>query len=296
MHATGYASLQNLLLLLPLLLSPFLLGYQCAIRPHNLRPKVFVIGLSKTGTTSLGDALAILGYKRLGWKDIRSRHLVHAWHNRDLDSILERTAYYDTFEDLPWPFLYREMAERFPDAKFILSLRRDEQTWLESMRRHVGRARWVGYEYCYGASSVEGNEQTVLARYSNHTTEVRQYFEQQPQRLLELDIDNGEANWAILCSFVDCKALPKQEFPRSNSAASWGDDSLYGMLRSAWSMIIILVEESCARMAYGNGPEHRTTLLSALWNIVSVCEQAGCDLGWRATTALTGQATAVVSN
>jgi hypothetical protein len=75
--------------------------------PTNLKPKVFVIGFSKTGTTSFGDALAQIGYKRLGWKDIRSRHMVHSYVNGEYDPLIEQTRFYDAFEDLPWPHLYR---------------------------------------------------------------------------------------------------------------------------------------------------------------------------------------------
>jgi hypothetical protein len=66
-----------LALLLALLLSH--ISYQLAQPPPGLKPKIFVIGLSKTGTTSIGDALEMLGYRRLGWRDIRSQHMVHTW-------------------------------------------------------------------------------------------------------------------------------------------------------------------------------------------------------------------------
>ena len=93
------------------ILALFLAAYHIAQPPATLRPKIFVIGLSKTGTSSIGDALAILKYKRLGWKDIRSRHLVHTFANRDFGALVDQTRYFDAFEDLPWPFMYRQMAE-----------------------------------------------------------------------------------------------------------------------------------------------------------------------------------------
>ncbi|KAK3079928.1 hypothetical protein LTS18_003570 [Coniosporium uncinatum] len=127
--------------LLPILIITLVVfAYQAVQPPTNLRPKVFVIGLSKTGTTSIGDALALLGYRRLGWKDVLSRHLVHAWRNGDMDRLFAQTLHYDAFEDLPWAVVYPEMAKWFSDAKFILSLRTDEAKQLKSMRRHVGRS------------------------------------------------------------------------------------------------------------------------------------------------------------
>ena len=74
------------------------------------RPKVFVIGLNKTGTTSLGDALSTLGYKRLGWKDILSRKLFHDWYSGHMEHLIGLSRTYEAFEDLPWCFMYEEMA------------------------------------------------------------------------------------------------------------------------------------------------------------------------------------------
>jgi hypothetical protein len=189
----------------------------------DLKPKVFVIGFSKTGTTSFGDALAHIGYKRLGWKDIRSRHMVHSYVNGEYEPLIQQTRFYDAFEDLPWPHLYREMATMYPDSKFILSLRKDDATWLKSMRRHVGRGQWIGYSYFYGAVTFDGNEETIRQSYTNHTARARDFFADMPERYLELTVDDGDANWPLLCDFVGCPGgvVPKTPFPSSNAASTW---------------------------------------------------------------------------
>lgn len=92
-----YALFVVISILVPILV----LAHHTTRAPRNLHSKIFIIGLSKTGTTSLGDAFSILGYKRLGWKEIRSRELVHTWYNKDLGPLIEQTRYYDIFEDLP---------------------------------------------------------------------------------------------------------------------------------------------------------------------------------------------------
>lgn len=218
---------------------------------------------------------------------------MHAWHAGEISALLESTTHYDAFEDLPWPFVYREMAAEFPDAKFVLSTR-GEKEWIGSMRRHVGRAHWMGYRYCYGVDGVEGNEQLLLQRYRDHNAEVRSFFETMPNKLLEIDIDLGEATWERLCSFLGCDEVPKRKFPRSNTVASWGDDTWLRTVTTARSELIIFVEETCARLAYvgietsGNGEAGLTwpswpggVVLKALWAVVSVCEQASCDLWWK---------------
>jgi hypothetical protein len=271
--------------LLPLLLAAFIFfaAHHIAQPPVTLRPKIFVIGLSKTGTSSIGDALALLGYKRLGWKDIRSRHLVHTWYNGDLDALIDQTRYYDAFEDLPWPVMYRELAALYPDAKFVLSLRKDEGTWLRSMRRHVSRGRWEAYQYFYGSTEVDGNEETVLQSYRNHTDNVRAFFRHQPERYTELVIDDGDKNWDVLCRVADCTQRPGISFPRSNTAAHWQNGALADNLHYFWLWSITRVEELSARSYYRGGWISINALLAAIWTVVSTIEQACSEVYFRMT-------------
>ncbi|KAK3067132.1 hypothetical protein LTR53_016169 [Teratosphaeriaceae sp. CCFEE 6253] len=277
---------------IPILLAALLLllaAHRIAQPPAHLRPKIFVIGLSKTGTSSIGDALALLRYKRLGWKDLRSRHLVHSWaHTGDLTALVDQTRYFDAFEDLPWPRVYREMAARYPDAKFVLSLRRDERVWLESLRRHVGRGAWGGYAYFYGATEVEGHEEEVLRAYREHAAEVREYFRGQPERYAELVIDDdGDANWAVLCKVADCPEgrVPAVPFPRSNTAAHWQQGAVVDRLHGVWTWSITQIEKWSAASYYGGGWTGVNVLLSACWSVISVIEQACSELYYKATTA-----------
>ncbi|TKA40311.1 hypothetical protein B0A54_10917 [Friedmanniomyces endolithicus] len=275
--------------LIPLLLSCLLLlaARLIAQPPSSLRPKIFVIGLSKTGTSSIGDALALLRYKRLGWKDIRSRHLVHTWANGDFRALINQTRYFDAFEDLPWPFMYQQMAEMYPDAKFVLSLRRDERVWLESMRRHVGRGSWQAYGYFYGATEVEGHEETVVQSYRNHTENVRAYFRDRPERYAELVIDDGDLNWEVLCRMADCAGgrVPSIPFPKSNTAAHWQQGSVVGNLHVMWGWFVTRVEEMSAESYYKGGWAVVNGSLDVCWSLVSVIEQACSELYYKAMIA-----------
>lgn len=275
--------------LAPLIISALILlaANQIAQPRELLKPKIFIIGLSKTGTTSIGDALALLGYKRLGWKDIRSRHLVHTWANGDYDALIDQTRYFDAFEDLPWPFMYRQMAEMYPDATFVLSLRKDEQTWLRSMRRHVGRGSWQPYSYFYGTTEVDGNEEIVLQSYRNHTDSVRMYFQDQPHRYAELNIDDGDMNWEVLCKFAQCPEgrVPSLGFPRSNTAAHWSNGALVDNLHFLWSWSVTRIEELSASSYYRGGWPAVNVLLGICWNVVSIIEQACSELYYKATMA-----------
>ena len=80
--------------------------------------KVFGIGLSKTGTTSLSAALAILGY--------RSKHFP-----KDEDF-----ARYDAFSDITVAMKFKTLDRFFPGSQFIYTVR-DEPAWLASRGKSV---------------------------------------------------------------------------------------------------------------------------------------------------------------
>lgn len=251
--------------------------------PDALKPKVFVLGLSKTGTTSIGDALERLGYRRLGWRDIRSRHMVHTWANGDLESLKGLTRYYDAFEDLPWPFVYREMAEMYPDAKFLLSLRKDEDRWLRSMRTHVGRGQWMPYTYFYGADTFEGNEEIIRSSYKNHTENVRAFFSDKPERYAELNIDNGDANWDVLCRIAQCPGdkIPSLTFPKSNTVAAWDMGWLVNKLHWTWGWLITRTEELASDYYYRKGGTLWRPILHFCWSIYDFVEAIYSEIYFR---------------
>lgn len=272
----------SFLTVLPLVLSAILLGVNLLAQPNvDLRPKVFVIGLSKTGTTSIGNALALLGYKRIGWKDIRSRHLVHTYINGNVQPLIEQTEYFDAFEDLPWPFVYEQMADLYPDAKFLLSLRKDEQTWLQSMKRHQSRGVWEPAVRFYGTQDIDGKGEVVLDAYRSHTANVRRFFRNKPGRYAELVVDNdSDTNWRALCSVAQCPegGIPSVEFPKSNTIAHWREQSFVGRLHSLWGWSICRVEEICVDLYYGRRWPWLRFMLEQTWRLISVVELACCDL------------------
>jgi len=175
----------------------------------------------------------------------------------------------------------------YPDAKFILSLRKDEQTWLRSMRRHVGRGSWLPYAYFYGTSQVDGNEEVVLHAYRNHTGNVRSYFRDQPHRYAELNIDDGDDAWNVLCQFAQCPAghVPSVPFPRSNTAAHWKNGALLDDLHFLWGWSITRIEEQSSSSYYRGGWSGVNGILSIVWAVVSVVEQACSELYYKATVA-----------
>ena len=102
--------------------------------------KVICAGLSKTGTTSLGNALRVLGYKVYDFPEHADIHgnewlaIYRGEKTADFASMYEAV---DAVTDLPAAFWYQEILEAFPDAKIILTVRDNDEVWVQSWVKHV---------------------------------------------------------------------------------------------------------------------------------------------------------------
>ena len=94
--------------------------------------KVFGIGLSKTGTTSLYAALDRLGFRSGTYRHLRALGL-DAWFRGDFSG--DPLGDYDALSDLPVGAFYRQLDRRYPGSKFILT-HRDRESWLASCRSY----------------------------------------------------------------------------------------------------------------------------------------------------------------
>ena len=179
-----------------------------------MTPKVFCVGFHKTGTTSLELALSKLGYRVTGCFGTRDPEIASKVHEMAY-SLAES---YDAFEDNPWPILYKELDQRFPGSKFVLT-RRPADAWIRSQVKDFARTetpmrRWI---YGEGAGCPKGNEDTYIARYERHNQEVLEYFSGRPDDLLVFDLPKGHG-WEQLCPFLG-HAVPDESFPHANKAS-----------------------------------------------------------------------------
>src|SRR2546429_7047723 len=94
---------------------------QAVKSPFELE-RVFCIGLARTGTTSLEEALKVLGY-RLG-DQRQGELLLRAYVERNFRPIVEFCLTAEAFQDVPFslPFTYIALDQSFPNAKFVLSV------------------------------------------------------------------------------------------------------------------------------------------------------------------------------
>lgn len=147
--------------------------------PHTVRPKVFGIGLNKTGTTTLAASLRILGYER--HSGYRHDLLVH-YRNGNLEPIFCVLEAHESFEDWPYPLMYREIYARYgTSARYILSTRTSADVWLASLKWHALRTDPDSHSrrLSYGFNYPHGFEAKHLAMYEAHQREVLDFFRNQ---------------------------------------------------------------------------------------------------------------------
>jgi tetratricopeptide (TPR) repeat protein len=187
-------------------------------------PKVFGIGLSRTGTTSLSMALDALGIDSAHWENPFTREILS-----DVDFPL-----FGACTDISVAHVFETLYWAYPNARFIMTTRPLEP-WLASMRKlyhalygtdDFGRLRDrfardlkinrepgpVGIQMAmyFDADGFEA----ARARYE---ARVHGFFADKPKdRFLELDLGAG-AGWAPLCDFLG-KPVPAVPFPWTNKA------------------------------------------------------------------------------
>lgn len=199
--------------------------------------KIFGIGLSKTGTTTLNKALEILGFKSVHCPTDRTtfQELLQGKYRL---SVLND---YDAITDIVVSIYYAQFDKEYPNSKFILTVR-NKQDWLKSIQQHIERTllggKWLDYladrkialgpkeavfaEVCYFLHCVTYgcpaySESRLGFAYDNHTENVINYFSGRDD-LLILDVCAGDG-WEKLCKFLS-KPVPNEKFPYENKTCS----------------------------------------------------------------------------
>jgi hypothetical protein len=201
------------------------------------KQKIFGIGLSRTGTTTLTLALRRLGYSACHFPHDRTtqRELLRYCEAPSLPLQFSAADKHDAVLDTPVAMIYRELFEAYPGSRFILTVR-SKQSWLKSCEtfwkkavpwQYLGRSNYA--RYCrrinvavYGRTDFDAV--AFSAAYDRHVDTVSDWFYDHGHRLLVLDICNGE-EWAKLCSFLDAP-IPELKFPHANQLDGWKLPSL----------------------------------------------------------------------
>jgi hypothetical protein len=194
--------------------------------------KVFCIGLYKTGTKTIARCLQQLGFNHHQPTKEAAQTLATEVMQGDYSAVAPLVEKYDAFGDWPWPIIYPTLARRFPDAKFILTLRESEDAWLASALRHAHRAWKAGHlrEHLEFINQLTGadvvrSKLRLQHYYRIHAWGIRHFFDKSlgaPERLLTVNWGNPSTNhWAPLSEFLD-KPVPAGDvpFPHENKSAA----------------------------------------------------------------------------
>lgn len=185
-------------------------------------------GFGRTGTDSMKTALEILG--------LGPCHHMHEVHGDPEQTALWRRiargeppdweAAFDGYRSaVDWPsaYFWRELAEYYPGAKVILTVRSAE-SWYASMEKTIFRrlrnstdrdsvgVRLVA-ERVFGGRIDDPAH--AMAVYEQNNREVQAAFP--PERLLTYRLGEG---WAPLCRFLG-KPIPDRPYPHRNSATEF---------------------------------------------------------------------------
>lgn len=189
--------------------------------------KVFVIGLPRTGTTSLCRAMLDLHYK-----------VAHTAYTQDCFEQAQVIADTPAFND------FQQLDRYYPNSKFIY-LQRELPLWLPSIKRLLSRmynnvVRSDGgfnpyikrcYQTTFSPFSQENiqQDQFLTQCYQKHQQAVIDHFANRPNDLLSIDISKAES-FNKLLSFlaIEQEKASRQQFEQLNKAGkvtAWNDIS-----------------------------------------------------------------------
>ena len=214
-----------------------LLDFQNKIKVDK-KPKIFCIGLNKTGTTSLNMAMEEFGY--VSGNQHKGEKLLYAWAKRDFEKIVHHCYSAQFFQDIPFslPYTYISLDQAFPGSKFILTVRDSPEDWYKSLTAfHAklwGKDRriptkddlknsyyskkgwaWEANRIIYNTPEMEPyNKVQLIDHYNQHNKSVIEYFRHRAGDLLILNVADKKA-YAELCKFLDID-IEEKEFPWEN--------------------------------------------------------------------------------
>jgi hypothetical protein len=199
--------------------------------------KIFCIGYNKTGTTSLTEFFKQNEYSIA--PQIPFEYNLNSYfsknHSTFVDMIKQDYNENTFFQDVPFslPNFYKVLDTEFENAKFILTVRNDENQWYESLIRYhkqkfknLYNPHNIMYVYqgwvtkilsqAYGSPKYDLYNPIILKNsYLNHIKDVKNFFKNKSDKLLVLNLETDSVS--KLESFLDTSFTIKK-FPHINSS------------------------------------------------------------------------------
>ena len=198
--------------------------------------KVFGTGFGRTGTMSLKIALEKLGFGpcyHMTEIVIRPSH-IKKWHNISIGNKPEWDQLFNNFNsgvDYPVCLFYKELSRKYPDAKFILTMR-DFDAWYKSTKNTVYTVPTMLPDWFQKLIlplkrliSMQDNliwsglfkdnfsdRKSVQIIYNKHIEDLKKTIPS--DRLLLYSVHEG---WGPLCKFLNVDRPDNISFPKVNS-------------------------------------------------------------------------------
>ena len=237
--------------------------------------KVIGAGLPRTGTLSQKVALEMLGFGPCYHmvNVLTDLPLAEQWA-RAMDEPADWEAIFGEHEstvDWPGSFFYRELADAYPDAKVVLSIREPE-AWERSMldtiwglfhghsvMAHISKARevvdpdWRAYmqlmQRMWSAQGVFSGPELQPGQLAGAITRYQEQVQRNipEDRLLVWSVAEG---WEPLCRFLDVE-VPDAEFPRLNDSKMFVDRIIDGslMVLQRWRAAVGVAQQPARQSA-----------------------------------------------
>jgi len=191
--------------------------------------KIFVIGMNKTGTTSLHQAFEILRIKSLHWApELHDQQ----WRSSEATRIQKEMGRrvesedpnplgpwdeYDAYSDIyPISEHFKTFYVRYPRSKFIYT-DRDDQSWLRSREKHIQRNLAAKAKGNYHGNFLTIDREKWLRQKHDHLERAKNFFNsERKEALLYFNVFRGDG-FDSLCSFLGVEK-PSQDFPWVNKA------------------------------------------------------------------------------
>lgn len=205
------------------------------------KPKIFCIGLNKTGTTSLGMFFEQQGY--LVEPQIKCELLFKEYFNRNFDAIVKhcKNSRAVVFQDVPFslPLTYPHLDNAFPQSKFILTIRENSDMWYNSILKfhsdfynkgkvptfesldnskyvYQGWSWKLMHEVFINDKSKMYSKNEFVDVYENHIESVKNYFKNKSEKLIIIDVSKKE-DLSKLCNWLKIETT-ENSFPNISSS------------------------------------------------------------------------------
>lgn len=189
------------------------------------KPKIFVIGFNKTGTTSIQNALKEFDIIVANQRE--AELLTDKVIKGNFIPLFAYCKSAEAFQDVPFskPEIFKLLDKQFPNSKFILSVRDNSEQWFNSLIKFQSKLfgrngnaptkedlmhakyvypGWIYKIHTWTFGTDLFNKEKYIGIYEQHNEDVKTYFANRPNDLLVINVSQPES-YKKFCLFIGKK-------------------------------------------------------------------------------------------